>query len=84
VVSKKSTLPLGVNVLGELAVTVAVNVRAVPKYCEPVNEPADVVGAGLTTWLTALLVLVLKLVSPPYLTVIECVATLSDGVVSVA
>src|SRR5436309_2099657 len=69
VVSKKSTLPAGVAVLGELAVTVAVKVSAVPKYWVPVKEPVVVVAALLTVWLTALLVLVVKLPSPAYVAV---------------
>jgi hypothetical protein len=64
VVSKKSTLPVGVAVLGALVATVAVKVSAWPKYWVPEIEPAVVVPAALTVWVRAVLVLVMKLVSP--------------------
>ena len=63
--SKNWTVPVAVPAPGETAATVAVNVTDCPKtegFTEDVN--AVVVLALVTTWLTAVLVLVMKLVSP--------------------
>ena len=60
------TLPLGVPVPGDTAVTVAVNVTDWPDsegFVEELN--AIEVAALFTVWLKLLEVLVLKLVSPP-------------------
>ena len=65
--SKNWTVPVAVPAPGETAATVAVNVTDCPKtegFTEDVN--AVVVLALVTTWLTAVLVLVMKLESPEY------------------
>jgi hypothetical protein len=64
--SKNSTVPLAVPAPGETELITAVKVTDCPKtegFVEDVN--AVVVLALLTTWLTAELVLVTKLESPP-------------------
>ena len=60
------TVPAGVPVPGATALTVAVKVTAWPKT-DGLAEEARVVALldGLTTWLTAVEVLPLKLLSPP-------------------
>ena len=63
--SKNWTVPVAVPAPGAVAATVAVKVTDCEKtegFMEDVN--AVVVLALLTTWLTAVLVLVMKLVSP--------------------
>ena len=52
VVSKKSTVPVGVPEPGALAATVAVNVTACPRFAKPGDAVAAVVVLSLlTTWL---------------------------------
>jgi hypothetical protein len=63
--SRKFTVPVGVPAPGALTVTVAVNVTDCPNtdgFAEDVR--LVLVFALLTTWLTAVLVLVRKLPSP--------------------
>jgi len=70
--SRKLTVPAGVPAPGAVTVTVAVKVTLCPKtdgFAEDVR--LVLVLALLTTWLTAVLVLVLKLTSPTYVAVIE-------------
>jgi hypothetical protein len=63
--SKNVTVPVGVPAPGAATVTVAVNVTACPKTGELTDEATVVVVlALLTTWLTAVLVLALKLAFP--------------------
>jgi len=62
--SKNWTVPVAVPAPGETAATVAVNVTDCPKTEGVVEANVVVVLALLTTWLTAVLVLVTKLVSP--------------------
>jgi hypothetical protein len=70
--SRKLTVPVGVPAPGLTAATVAVSVTDCPKTDGLVLEMRLVVVlALLTTWLTAALVLVRKLVSPTYVAVIE-------------
>ena len=75
--SLKVTVPGGVPAPGELTVTVAVKTMAWPNTDGAEEELTEVVvPALLTTWLRALAVeLELKVVSAPYSTVIEWVAT---------
>lgn len=64
--SLKVTVPVGVPVAGEVALTVAVNVTLWPTtagFAE--GETEVVVSPVLTVWLNVELVLVLKLLSPP-------------------
>ena len=63
--SKNSTVPLAVPAPGAVAATVAVKVTDWPKTEGVVEANVVVVLALLTTWLTAELVLVTKLTSPP-------------------
>jgi hypothetical protein len=58
------TVPVGVPAPGELAVTLAVNVTDWPKTEGFGAEATLTVKAGLTFWLTALDVLVVKSTSP--------------------
>ena len=63
----KVTVPLGVPAPGETGLTVAVKVTDWPKTEGLAEEvKAVAVEAMLTTWLTAVLVLELKLESPAY------------------
>ena len=62
--SKNSTVPVAVPASGAVAATVAVKVIDSPKTEGVVAANVVVVLALLTTWLTAELVLVTKLVSP--------------------
>ncbi len=62
--SKNWTVPAAVPAPGETAATVAVNVTDCPKTEGVVEANVVVVLALLTTWFTAVLVLVTKLVSP--------------------
>src|SRR5712691_5230836 len=83
--SLKFTLPVGVPAPGAVAVTVAVKVTDWPNtdgLAEDVS--AVLVLALLTTCDTAELVLVMKLVSPPYTAVVLCVPTLRADVAHVA
>jgi hypothetical protein len=70
--SRKLTVPVGLPAPGAVIVTVAVKVTLCPNT-DGLAEEATlvVVFALLTTWLTAALVLVLKLPSPTYVAVIE-------------
>src|SRR5438067_9185832 len=75
--SLKFTLPVGVPAPGAVAVTVAVNVTLWPNTDGLADDVSAVlVLAWLTTCDTAELVLVVKLVSPPYTAVMLCVPTL--------
>jgi hypothetical protein len=70
--SRMFTVPVGVPAPGAVTVTVAVKVTLCPKtdgFAEDVR--VVLVFALFTTWLTAPLVLVLKLPSPTYVAVIE-------------
>ena len=79
------TVPVGVPVPGALAETVAVNVTACPTLAGSAEEvTVVVVGSLLTVWLSAVEELPLKLVSPPYVAVIECEPTVKTEVVRVA
>ena len=64
--SKNSTDPLAVPAPGVVVATVAVKVTDCPKTEGVVEANVVVVLALFTTWLTAVLVLVTKLVSPEY------------------
>jgi hypothetical protein len=83
--SLKVTVPVGVPLPGEAALTVAVNVTDCPKTVGLVELLSAVV---LLSWLTVCVsaddVLVLKLPSPLYTAVIECDATLNELVLNVA
>ena len=83
--SKNSTVPVAVPAPGAVGATFAVKVIDCPKtegLAEDVN--AVVVLALLTTWLTAELVLVTKLESPPYSAVMLFEPTASDAMDKVA
>jgi hypothetical protein len=83
--SLKVTVPDGLPAPGLLTVTVAVNVTDCPNFDGFALEVSVVdVSALFTTWLTAELVLPLKLVSPPYTAVIECEPTARLEVENVA
>jgi len=70
--SRKLTVPVGDPAPGAVTVTVAVNVTDCPNTDGFTDEVRLVlVLALLTTWLTAVLVLVLKLTLPTYVAVIE-------------
>jgi hypothetical protein len=64
--SSKVTVPVGVPLPGDRALTVAVNLTDCP-YTDGLADEARavVVPAGLTPWLIAVAVLVVKLPSPP-------------------
>ena len=62
--SKNSTVPVAVPAPGETAATLAVKVTDSPNTEGVVEANVVVVLALLTTWVTAELVLVTKLVSP--------------------
>ena len=69
--SRKLTVPVAVPVAGKLTATVAVNVTLWPNTEGLVADVSAVLVAPLlTTWLTALLVLVAKLTLPTYCAVI--------------
>jgi len=78
----KVTVPVGVPLPGETALTLAVKTTACPKTLGLVEDVSDVV---LLSWLTVCVsaedVLVLKFPSLLYTAVIECDATLKDVVV---
>jgi len=81
----KVTVPVAVPAPGAVGATFAVKVTDCPKtegFAEDVN--VVVVLALLTTWLTAELVLVTKLESPPYSAVMLLEATASDAMDKVA
>ena len=83
--SRMVTVPDGVPVPGALVETVAVNVTACPTLAgSAVDVSVVVVGSGLTVWLSAVEELPLKLVSPPYVAVIECEPTAKIEVVRMA
>jgi len=67
--SRNVTVPVGVPVPGGTTATVAVKVTDCPKTGGLADEATVVVvlalAGGLTVWVNAALVLVLKLVSPP-------------------
>jgi hypothetical protein len=82
--SKNSTVPEAVPAPGAVAATVAVKVIDSPNTEGVVEANVVVVLALLTTWLTAELVLVTKLESPPYSAVMLLEATASDAMDKVA
>jgi hypothetical protein len=85
VLSLKVTVPVGVPDPGEVTITVAVNVTDCPKIVGLAEETTlVVVSALLTTWDRDAEVLVLKLVSPPYTAVMECVAIVNEEAAKVA
>src|SRR5271169_6059401 len=83
--SSKVTVPVGVPEPGALAVTVVVKVIDSPKADGFTEDDTDVLlASSLTVWLTADDVLLVKSLSPPYATVIECVPTDSAEVLKLA
>lgn len=83
--SLKVTVPVGVPLPGEFALTVAVKVTDWPETDGFAEDVTDVVVSSvLTVCVKAELVLVLKLPSPPYTAVIECDVTLNPFVANVA
>jgi hypothetical protein len=79
------TVPVGVPDPPPAALTVAVNVTVWPDTDGLADDPTTVELLLLfTVCVTALDVLVVKLLSPPYTAVIECAATLSELVLNVA
>ena len=80
----KVTVPEAVPAPGAVAATFAVKVTDSPKTEGVVEANVVVVLALLTTWLTAELVLVTKLESPPYSAVMLLEATASDAMDKVA
>lgn len=81
--SRKVTAPVGVPEL--LVVTVAVNVTAAPLDTETAELTSTaVVAAGVMVSVAAVEVLAVKLESPPYAAVMECVPTVSVEIVKVA
>ena len=79
------TLPVGVPAPGATDATVAVNVTDCPKL-DGFRLDVSVVAvfALFTNWISAGLVLVVCVASPPYTAVIECVPTASADVANVA
>ena len=83
--TKNCTEPVGVPAPGATTAMVAVSVTVWPEFAvDGVADRAVVVPAWLTTCESAVDVLPVKLVSPPYVTVIEWVSTERAEVLSVA
>jgi hypothetical protein len=81
--SRNVSVPLGVP--GLLDVIVAVNVTGAPLDAEaPELTSTAVVAAGVMVSVTAVELLAVKLESPPYAAVMECVPTVSIEIVRVA
>jgi hypothetical protein len=86
--SRKVTVPVGVPVAGGTGATVAVNVTDCPKTDGLAEDVTVVVvwpwAGGVTVWVRAALVLVLKFASPPYVAVIEKLPAWVNVAVNVA